>query len=198
MRDNGAHIVRTIRAGLPQEKGEWSMKPFELTAPRSQRKKSWKLAALLMAALSTIVAPRAGAQSDGVIRGQILDIEGKPWAALGLQAVSDQGAKLDAKTDKDGKFLFRNLRYGVWILYVQLPAPNKPYEAQCRVSGAMETEVNLNFKDIAAKQGAEYQEAAKKAEESKSKFEGLKAQDRKSTRLNSSHSQISYAVFCLK
>src|SRR5688572_31400822 len=27
---------------------------------------------------------------------------------------------------------------------------------------------------------------------------GLTAQDRKSTRLNSSHSQISYAVFCLK
>src|SRR5688572_31054878 len=27
---------------------------------------------------------------------------------------------------------------------------------------------------------------------------GLKIQDRKSTRLNSSHSQISYAVFCLK
>src|SRR2546430_10062370 len=29
-------------------------------------------------------------------------------------------------------------------------------------------------------------------------FETLFAQDRKSTRLNSSHSQISYAVFCLK
>src|SRR2546430_11153769 len=28
--------------------------------------------------------------------------------------------------------------------------------------------------------------------------EDLEAQDRKSTRLNSSHSQISYAVFCLK
>src|SRR2546430_6829010 len=27
---------------------------------------------------------------------------------------------------------------------------------------------------------------------------GVKQQDRKSTRLNSSHSQISYAVFCLK
>src|SRR2546430_10318377 len=28
-------------------------------------------------------------------------------------------------------------------------------------------------------------------------FDGLRAADRKSTRLNSSHSQISYAVFCL-
>src|SRR2546427_3202854 len=30
------------------------------------------------------------------------------------------------------------------------------------------------------------------------KFNGPPTQDRKSTRLNSSHSQISYAVFCLK
>src|SRR2546430_12581919 len=30
------------------------------------------------------------------------------------------------------------------------------------------------------------------------KAQGLALQDRKSTRLNSSHSQISYAVFCLK
>src|SRR5256886_10676282 len=29
-------------------------------------------------------------------------------------------------------------------------------------------------------------------------YERVRAQDRKSTRLNSSHSQISYAVFCLK
>src|SRR2546430_6640334 len=29
-------------------------------------------------------------------------------------------------------------------------------------------------------------------------FVGLRTRDRKSTRLNSSHSQISYAVFCLK
>src|SRR2546430_6790146 len=29
-------------------------------------------------------------------------------------------------------------------------------------------------------------------------FQGARREDRKSTRLNSSHSQISYAVFCLK
>src|SRR2546430_10064591 len=29
-------------------------------------------------------------------------------------------------------------------------------------------------------------------------FSGIRSTDRKSTRLNSSHSQISYAVFCLK
>src|SRR2546430_10115774 len=34
--------------------------------------------------------------------------------------------------------------------------------------------------------------------EKRSITEGLSGRDRKSTRLNSSHSQISYAVFCLK
>src|SRR5688572_31866987 len=33
---------------------------------------------------------------------------------------------------------------------------------------------------------------------SEEKFAALRQRDRKSTRLNSSHSQISYAVFCLK
>src|SRR6266851_9050201 len=137
--------------------------------------KSWALAAILMAALASAPGPRAAAQGDGIIRGQVLDITGKPWIELGIQAVSDQGAKSDTKTDKDGKFAFRNLRSGVYELYIQLPAPNKPYQAQVRVMGQDTPEVNLNFKDIAAKQGAEYQEAAKKNEEAKTKFEGMKA-----------------------
>jgi tetratricopeptide (TPR) repeat protein len=137
--------------------------------------KSRALAAILMAALLSTLAPRAAAQNDGVIRGQILDVAGKPWAELGIQAVSDQGAKSDTKTDKDGKYAFHNLRSGVYELYIQLPAPNKPYQVQVRVMGLETPEVNLNFKDIAAKQGAEYQEAAKKVEEAKSKLEGLKA-----------------------
>src|SRR2546427_1340435 len=36
------------------------------------------------------------------------------------------------------------------------------------------------------------------AKAKKAEAKGKKAEDRKSTRLNSSHSQISYAVFCLK
>ncbi|HEV1995687.1 MAG TPA: tetratricopeptide repeat protein [Candidatus Acidoferrum sp.] len=137
--------------------------------------KSWALAAILMAALASVLAPRAAAQGDGAIRGQILDVAGKPWAELGIQAVSEQGAKLDTKTDKDGNYVFRNLRSGIYTVYVQLPAPNKPYEAKCQVAGGSEAKVDLNFKDIASKQGAEYQEAAKKAEETKGKLEGLKA-----------------------
>jgi tetratricopeptide (TPR) repeat protein len=57
---------------------------------------------------------------------------------------------------------------------VLLPPPNPPYPSNCRVQSGTEARVNLNFKDIASKQGTEYQEAQKKAEEAKTKFEGLK------------------------
>jgi len=136
---------------------------------------SWALAALLAIALASALTPRAAAQSDGVIRGQILDVSGKPWAEIAIQAVSDQGAKSDTKTDKDGNYSFRNLRPGVYTVYVQLPPPNQPYPAQVRVQSGSEAKVDLNFKDITANQSKEYQEAAKKNEEAKTKFEGMKA-----------------------
>ena len=137
--------------------------------------KSWMLAAILVAALTSVLAQRAAAQNDGVIRGQIMDIAGKPWADIGIQAVSDQGAKLETKTDKDGNYSFRNLRTGIYVVRVILPAPNAPYESNCRVQSGTDAKVDLNFKDIAAKQGTEYQEAQKKNEDAKKNLEGLKA-----------------------
>jgi tetratricopeptide (TPR) repeat protein len=136
--------------------------------------KLWALAIIFAAALSGVLVPRAAAQ-EGVVQGQILDVTGKPWVDLGIQAVSEQGAKSDTKTDKDGNFVIRGLRTGMYSVFVQLPAPNKPYEVKVRVSGADTPKVNLNFKDIVGKQGAEAAEAQKKQEEDKQKFQGLKA-----------------------
>jgi tetratricopeptide (TPR) repeat protein len=139
------------------------------------RTTSFCAAAMIFAAgLSGVLVPRAAAQ-DGVIQGQILDVSGKPWVDLGIEAVSDQGAKSTTKTDKDGNFVIRGLRSGLFTVAVQLPAPNKPFEVKVRVSGADTPKVNLNFKDIVGKQGAEAAEAQKKQEEEKQKFQGLKA-----------------------
>lgn len=118
--------------------------------------------------------PKAAAQ-DGVLSGQILDVTGKPWADIGIQAVSDQGAKAETKTDRDGNFTFRGLRSGVYTIAIQLPAPNKPYEVKARVAGGDNPKINVNFKDVVAKQGAEYAEAQKKQEEERQKFQGMKA-----------------------
>ena len=135
---------------------------------------SWAMSMVLLVACVGAMAPRASGQ-DGVVTGQILDVTGKPWADLGIQAVSDQGAKSDTKTDKDGNFSFHGLRNGVYTLFIQLPAPNKPYEVKVRVSGSDTPKVNMNFKDVVAKQGAEYAEAQKKQQEEQQKFQGMKA-----------------------
>lgn len=137
--------------------------------------KSLVLAAILAAALVLAMTPRAAAQMDGVIKGQILDVAGNPWADLTVQSVNEQGTKQETKTDKSGNYMFRNLRSGIYNVRVILPPPNQAYEQNCRVQGGVDAKVDLNFKDIAAKAGAEYQEIAKKNEEAKKGMEGLKA-----------------------
>jgi len=135
---------------------------------------SWAVSIGLVLALLCALAPRAAAQ-DGQASGQILDVTGKPWVDLGIQAVSDQGAKAETKTDKDGNFSFHGLRNGIYTIYIVLPAPNKPYEVKIRVSGSDTPKVNMNFKDIVAKQGSEAAEAQKRQEEERQKFQGMKA-----------------------
>ena len=136
--------------------------------------RTWGVLLIMAAALLFALAPTAAAQ-DGTLTGQILDVTGKPWADLGIQAVSEQGAKSETKTDKDGNFAMRGLRSGIYTVGILLPAPNKPYEVKIRVAGADTPKINVNFKDVVAKQGAEFAEAQKKQEEEKQKFQGLKA-----------------------
>ena len=135
--------------------------------------------AILAAALFSTLAPRAAAQS-GTVSGQIMDINGKPWVGLTVQAVSEQGAKQTAKTDNDGKYSIPGLRAGVYLVTVAaFPPPNDkqpPYDmAKVRVESGGEAKADANFKDIMAKQGAAVQEQVKKQEEAKVKFEGMKA-----------------------
>ena len=141
--------------------------------------KSMTFAVLLAGALVTVLAPHAAAQ-NGSIAGTILDINGKPWFGLNVQAVSDQGAKSDAKTDAQGMFAIRNLRPGVYTVTITtFPPPNEKQAAvpmgQIKVTSGEEAKRDMNFKDIMAKQGAEAQEKVKKDAEEKQKFEGMKA-----------------------
>ena len=140
--------------------------------------KSMTFAVLLAGALVTVLAPHAAAQ-NGSIAGTILDINGKPWFGLNVEAVSDQGAKSDAKTDAQGMFAIRNLRPGVYTVTITtFPPPNEKQAAvpmgQLKVTSGAEAKADMNFKDIMAKQGAEAQEKVKKDAEEKQKFEGMK------------------------
>jgi tetratricopeptide (TPR) repeat protein len=135
---------------------------------------SWGLSVCSVALLLAVLIPRAAAQGDGVVRGQIMDVTGKPWADTGIQLVSDQGAKQDTKTDKSGNYSFRGLKPGIYSVFVILPAPNKPYEAKVQVQSGAEAKADINFKDVVAKQGSAAAEQVKKQEEEKAKFEGMK------------------------
>ncbi|HTC66565.1 MAG TPA: tetratricopeptide repeat protein [Candidatus Acidoferrum sp.] len=135
---------------------------------------SWGLSVCSVALLLAVLIPPAAAQGDGVVRGQIMDVTGKPWADMGIQLVSDQGAKQDTKTDKSGNYSFRGLKAGIYSVFVILPAPNKPYEAKVQVQSGAEAKADINFKDVVAKQGSAAAEQIKKQEEEKAKFEGMK------------------------
>ena len=134
---------------------------------------SWLFSVCSVALLLAVLVPRAAAQGEGSVRGQILDVTGKPWADMGMQLVSDQGAKQETKTDKSGNYSFRGLKPGIYSVFVVLPAPNKPYEAKVQVQSG-EAKADINFKDVVAKQGSAATEQIKKQEEEKVKFEGMK------------------------
>ncbi|MGB9463624.1 MAG: tetratricopeptide repeat protein [Candidatus Acidiferrum sp.] len=141
--------------------------------------KSMMFAVVLAGALVVVLAPNAAAQS-GSISGTIMDINGKPWFGLGIQAVSDQGTKLDAKTDAEGKYSIRNLRPGIYVVtIVTFPPPNEKQAAvemgKLRVTSAEDVRADMNFKEIMAKQGVDAQKKKEKDEEEKQKFEGMKA-----------------------
>jgi tetratricopeptide (TPR) repeat protein len=136
-------------------------------------------AALLAGTLVTMLSPNAAAQ-NGSIAGTILDINGKPWFGLNVEAVSEQGAKYDAKTDAQGEYAIRNLRAGVYkVTITTFPPPNEkqpPVQmGQLKVTSGEEAKADMNFKDIMAKQGTEAAEKVKKDTEEKQKFEGMKA-----------------------
>jgi tetratricopeptide (TPR) repeat protein len=148
------------------------MERFELSSARRYKIISLMLAAMLAALVMGSVAPRATAQSE--VSGTITTVDGKPWVELGVQIVSDQGAKQDTKTDKDGKYTFRSMKSGVYSVFAQLPEPNKPYEIKFQVQAGTPAKIDFNFKEIMAKQGAAAQEAVKKQEEDKKAVEGMK------------------------
>jgi tetratricopeptide (TPR) repeat protein len=141
--------------------------------------KSMMFAVLIAGALVTVLAPHAAAQ-NGSIAGAVLDINGKPWFGLNVEAVSDQGQKYQAKTDAEGRFSIHNLRAGVYTLTITtFPPPNDKQPpvgmGQLKVTSGEEAKMpDMNFKELAAKAGSDAAEKSKKDSEEKQKFEGMK------------------------
>src|SRR5437016_13456239 len=87
---------------------------------------SWAFAAVALVVLFIGLTPRAVAQDSG-IAGTVLDVAAKPWADIPVHIVSDQGVKLDTKTDAKGRYSFNNLRSGAYTISLTLPGQADPY-----------------------------------------------------------------------
>jgi tetratricopeptide (TPR) repeat protein len=124
--------------------------------------------------LMGVLAPRASAQNDGVIDGIVIDQSGKPWSGLVVHSTSDQGAKQQTKTGNDGKFVFRNLHWGDYVVLVDLPGQDKPYRSAVKVQNAEPAKVEINFSTGATAESAEEKAAKKSEEDNKAKFEAMK------------------------
>lgn len=136
--------------------------------------RTWIFAAAVVAAVLCAFAPRMAAQ-ESAISGTIIDLEGKPWAGVTVQIVSDQGTKSETKTDPKGKYSFSSLRAGTYTMTVVLSTQPEPFQVgQVKVTSGQTVPVDLNFKEIAAKQNPNYAAEVKKQEEEKQKFQGMK------------------------
>ena len=135
----------------------------------------WRRIAVLVLALVAAaflwVSP-AAASFDCAIHGQILDLEGKPWANLTVVAESSQGRKIEAKTNKNGEYSITALSGDTYTIKVFLPGQEQPYEATATLKSGDDLPINFNFKEIATQQG--HGEAVKKQAQEKEKFESLK------------------------
>jgi tetratricopeptide (TPR) repeat protein len=140
-----------------------------------KRIRHWGFRAVLVLAVFLCgLAPRVAAQSSSGIHGRILDREGKPWADLVIQAVTEQGQKRETKTDKHGEYSFHALMNGKYELNVMIANQAQPYEVGVYVATNEDKAVDLDFKEIAAKLLGANAEAAKKLDEEKQKFTNMK------------------------
>ena len=135
--------------------------------------KAFALAALLIFGLACLAVPKAAAQ-DGVVKGQIIDFDGKPWVDLPVKLKSDQGSVQETKTDANGNYQFVNLRVGKYTVIVAPAQVKEPFTMGLEVHGNDTPPVNWNFKQILEKQNPQAAEQIKKQAEEKSKFQAMK------------------------
>ena len=150
-------------------------------------KTTWSIPALILLAtalalgLAPIISGRAAeaaAQNFARIDGEVRDLEGKPFPDVTIIIKFEEtGQTYELKTDKNGRFTQVGLRNGIYVLTFEGKVKDQAvrYEEKRRLASGAEERVNVNFKEVAAKQGPATAEARKKQMEEKQKFDTMKA-----------------------
>src|SRR3989454_8022139 len=138
----------------------------------------WIIVTLVLAVgpIGAWLGAGAAAQALGTssIVGDVKDQEGKPFPDVAITVTNEQGKKWELKTDKNGHFSQAMLQSGIYVVGYKVK-DKVVWETKLRVESGAEARADANFKELIAKQGAAAQEAVRKQEEEKQKFESLKA-----------------------
>ena len=124
-----------------------------------------------MLVIGLAFATIAGAQ-NGHVMGQVIDRDGKPWPDVTVVLKADTGQTLTLKTDKDGKYSQIGLRGGLYTFTLTEAAHGLNFTEKHQISSEGDTEINFNFKLMAAQQGPSAEQQKAQAE-SQNKFKEM-------------------------
>ncbi len=136
------------------------------------------LATILSCTLALVagVASSAGAQNEAPakVHGTVVDTAGNPFSGITVTFKnSTTGQMFDMVTDAGGRFAKSGMPASSYTVTLKLK-DQVIYEVVAELTGGQDTALNVNFKELQAKSGADAQEAEKKAAESRAKFAAMK------------------------
>ena len=140
-------------------------------------KRLWAVLGVALALLLVLawLGGSAAAQGTGRIYGDVLGRDGKPFPDVTVVIQNDIGQSYEVKTDKSGRYSQSGLHGGNIIYTITFKVNNQAiWVEKKRLATGAEEKVDLNIKELIAKQGAAAAEEAKKQEEQKKQFETLK------------------------
>jgi tetratricopeptide (TPR) repeat protein len=115
---------------------------------------------------------------EGRVSGQVMDMNGKPWAGITVTLKSDTGRTFTLKTDKDGKYSQIGIPGGIYVITLTdpaNPAAGLNFSEKQQVKPDDSNVFDFNFKEIMAQQqnNPANAEAEKKRAESQNAFKEM-------------------------
>ena len=126
---------------------------------------------------------------EGRVSGQVLDMNGKPWAGITVTLKSDTGRTFTLKTDKDGKYSQIGIPGGIYLITLTNPAnpaAGLNFTERQMVKPDDSNVFDFNFKELMAQQ----QNNPANAEEEKKRAESQNAFKEMQTHFNNGRAAL--------